>query len=920
MEELQTPLPVEAPPETAPPLEIDFAQADVSNRYDDVFEWVRPDEVAEVIWRDGAYQFNCRNRVALRVTVVRAGIFRLRYAPDGVFERDFSYAVDPNLPGEKVVAMLDETETTYTLTSDKLILEVRKADLAVSFFDQNIQLLCADAGGFSAKRTILKGWCELRMSKISPKREAYFGLGDKSCGANLRGKKFENWCTDAYGFGRESDPLYRAVPFYIAVNQGVAHGIFLDNSFRTRFDFDSKNGQDARFVKVEKVDKSETPADEGDARFVNFLKVDKSGTPAHPGEVNFWAEGGELNYYFFAGPSAEDVCRNYALLTGRPELPPLWALGFQQCRWSYYPDGRVREIAETFRRLQIPCDAIYLDIDYMDGFRVFTWDDNHFPDPAGLVSDLQNIGFQTVLMLDPGVKEDVDFPVYREGLAENYFVKTADGAVAKGPVWPGWCAFPDFTDPAVRDWWAGLHEDIFALGVAGIWNDMNEPAVFHVHHKTLADNVLHDHDGLLCSHRKAHNVYGMLMNRATHEGQLRWLPERRPFLLTRATFCGGQRYAAVWTGDNCSTWEHLQIANIQCQRLSVSGFSFCGTDIGGFAGEPDGELFVRWLQLAVFHPLMRVHSMGKHAAGDVAVSPPSPLKGETDPAHGTAPPFGGCEGTAPPLGGWGGIRDEAQLADPKLHQTDQEPWSFGEKWTPLAKKAIELRYALLPCLYTAMWQNVTEGTPVLRHLAFADPNDLRLVDIERDFLFGEHLLVSPVVQARVQRQMTYLPKGNWYYFWSGQQCSGETYVTLLPEQAPFFVREGAVLPVYPIRQWTSERPVDELTLYVYFKNGAETSHLYEDLGEGWRHREGFFSLKIFETSGEAGRFSLRQTKSGDWSPTYSEVKIFVVGLPFFVKTCTADGEERAIKEIRLKERSLYTLTVSPDFEVLEWSA
>lgn len=507
-----------------------------------------------------------------------------------------------------------------------------------------------------------------------------------------------------------------------------------------------------------------------------------------------------------------------------------------------------------------------------------------------MIADLRELGFSTVVMIDPGVKEDPDYAVYREGLEQGYFLKTADGDVAKGPVWPGFCAFPDFTDPAVRDWWAGLHADLYQnLGVAGFWNDMNEPAVFHIHHKTLSDQVMHHFEGAPASHRKGHNVYGQQMNRASWEGFRRLQPEKRPFLLTRATFSGGQRYAAVWTGDNLSSWEHLQIANVQCQRLAVSGFSFCGTDIGGFAGELEPELFVRWLQLAVFHPLMRMHSMGGHAAGDL-------------PDDKTGVP----------------VVDEAQLTDPALHTSEREPWSFGDKTTALARKAIELRYALLPCLYTAFWRHEQDGTPVLRHAAFADPSDPKLLDQERDFLFGDHLWVSPVIQAKVQRQMVYLPKGNWYYFWTGQPANGELFVNVLPDQIPFFVREGAVLPVYPVRQWTGERSVDELTLYVYYKNGQETSRLYEDAGEGYGYRDAEFSLKIFETQGKDGHFTLRQTAEGIWAPPYEHVKIYLVGFPAFVKTCTVDGAEIPIKEIRLRDRSLYTLTAAPGFGIVEW--
>lgn len=859
-----TPEPLPAVPAVEPPrpAEISFAEASVSERHDDVYQVVVPDEVAHVRWRNGAYEFECCNRVSLRVQVLTPGIVRLRYSPDGAFGSDFSYAVSPDFLPEKVTVTLQETDNEYLLVSERLQVVVSKLDLRVKFYDLDDRALCEDEAGFSAKRTVMRGWCDLRMEKKCHRKEVFMGLGDKACSTNLAGRVFDNWCTDSYAFGRVHSTLYRAIPFYYSLHQGVAYGIFLDNTYRTHFDFNS-TGKDV---------------------------------------TSFSAEGGELNYYFLHGPTLAEVSRAYAQLTGTHDLPPLWALGYHQSRWSYYPEQEVRRLADRFRREEIPCDAIYLDIDYMDGYRCFTWDEQHFPDPARLIGDLREQGFRTVLMIDPGIKEDPNYAVYREGLKQGMFVRTADGEVAKAPVWPGFCAFPDFTDPKVREWWGELYRDLYCTaGASGFWNDMNEPAVFHVNHKTLPDSVLHQYDGHPCSHRKAHNVYGQQMARASWEGFRQLQPEQRPFLLTRASFSGGQRFAAVWTGDNVSDWEHLQIANVQCQRLAVSGFSLCGTDIGGFTGCTDGELYVRWLQLAVFHPVMRSHSKGQHATGDSLAPDPTLMEeGDEMPSDPAV------------------IPDESGRAIHHSSFQSQEPWAFGEKWTPLAKKAVELRYCLLPSLYTALWLNTLDGSPVLRHLAFADPNEARYWDHERDFLFGEHLLVSPVVQPKVQRQGVLLPKGNWYYFWTGQPGMGEIFVNVVPDQIPFFVREGAVLPVYPVRQWTMEAPIDELTLYVYYKNGLETSHLYEDAGEGYGYRAGDFSLKIFETEGKNGGFTLRQRREGRFEPTYSTVKIYLVGFPTFVKNCTADEVEVPIKEIRLRDRSLYTLNVEPGFERVEW--
>lgn len=841
-EQEQLPTPEAVPVE---PTEIDFADADVSKRYDDVYQVLTPDELHTVRWRDGAYEFVCKNGITLRVQVYAPGIIRFRYAPDGIFPAVLSYALDPEFGPEKVQVVLHEQENEYLLVSERLQVVVSKSGLRVKVYDLDDRILCEDAGGYTARRTIMQGWNLLQIEKKLHKKELMMGLGDKTCGVNLSGKKFENWCSDSYGFGRETDPLYRAVPFYYAVNHGIAYGVFVDNTFKSRFDFGHTD----------------------------------------PDTTAIQVEGGILDYYFLYGPGLDDVARAYARLTGKQVLPPMWAIGYHQCRWSYYPYSRVLEIAREFRKQEIPCDAIYLDIDYMDGYRCFTWDKAHFPEPKKMVAELQDIGFKTVVMIDPGIKEDAAYAVYQEGMERDYFIKNGDGTVVKAPVWPGFCAFPDFANPKVRSWWGDLYQDLYGnLGIAGFWNDMNEPAVFHVNHKTLPDHVLHFEETGVSTHKKIHNVYGLLMSQASFEGFRRIQPEKRPFLLTRASFSGGQRYAAVWTGDNFSEWEHLQIANVQCQRLAISGFSFCGTDIGGFAGSCEPELFVRWLQLAIFHPLMRVHSMGHHESGD-----------------------------AMPV-------EEALLTDPVLHQTDQEPWSFGEKWTDLAKKAIELRYHLLPCIYTAMWRAAQDGSPVLRHLAFADAHDPKLWEQERDFLFGEHLLVSPVVQPRVQRQGLYLPKGNWYYFWTGQPASGEIFVNVMPDQIPFFVREGAVLPVYPVMQHTGEKPIEELTLYVYYKNGVEISHLYEDAGEGYDYQAGVYSLKYFETFGTERRFVLKQSIQGAYIPSYSQLKVYLVGFPDFVKKCTVDGVEMPIKEIRVRDRSLYTLQIKPLFETIEWDA
>jgi alpha-glucosidase len=825
--------------ETSPqPRMIPFSEVDLSKRYEDVYDDVTPGTVVHVKWSSGTYDFICDNRVALRVSFLPNGVVRLRYSPNGLWERDFSYAlVTSQKPAD---ATLNETIHEFIISSEHLQVVVAKQGLRIRIFDAADQVLFEDAEGYSARRTIMEGWCQVQLSHACHRKTLFYGLGDKATeGANLHGQVFENWCTDAYAFGRDSGPMYRAIPFYYMLHQGVASGIFLDNTYRTHF---------------------------------NFNKNDD-------GQVLLTAEGGELNYYFISGPLLTDVARRYHQLTGTHPLPPMWALGYHQCRWSYYPESIVRDLAHRFRTERIPCDAIYLDIDYMDEYRCFTWNTDYFPNPKQMINDLRQQGYRTVVMIDPGIKDDPDYEVWKSGIEGDHYVRSSDGQVANAPVWPGFCVFPDYTRPATRAWWGRLYKDLYVeKGVGGFWNDMNEPAVFYINNKTLPDSTRHDYDGDPTNHRKAHNIYGQQMTRASWEGFLALQPEVRPFLLARATYAGGQRYSAVWTGDNVATWDHLSIANVQCQRLSMSGLSFCGTDIGGFAGDPDGELYTRWLQLGVFHPVMRSHSKGIHAAGD----------------------------------NLGAKLDESKV-------TGREPWAFGDRWTPLTRKAIELRYCMLPMIYTAMWEHAQFGTPVIRHIICADQHDPRLWDQDRDFLFGEHILVSPVTQPKIQRQNVYLPQGKWYYFWTGQAQTGEVFVSVVPDEIPFFVRAGAVLATYPVRQHTAE-PVEELTLYVYFNLGLMTSQFYEDAGEGFDYQQDMYALTTFETTGTPTSMTLIRHVTGDWQPQYSTIKIFLIGFPTFAKTCTVDGLPHPIREISLRERTLYALTLPADFNQIIWQA
>jgi len=661
----------------------------------------------------------------------------------------------------------------------------------------------------------------VRMSKSEQKMECYYGLGDKPMHLNLKGKRVENWVTDEYAFQKDKDPLYKAIPFFIGLHHEASYGIFFDNTFRTYFDF----GFERR------------------------------------GVTSYWAQGGEMNYYFFYGPKMEQVVQNYTDLTGKPELPPLWALGFHQSKWSYYPESNVKAVTQKFRNLKIPCDAIYLDIDYMDGWRCFTWNKDYFPDPKGMIDDLADNGFKTVAIIDPGIKIDKDNAVYSEALEKGYFCKRADGPLMRGKVWPGECNFPDFTNPVVRTWWSGLYKELIEdIGIAGIWNDMNEPAVMEVPTKTFPLDVRHNYEGNPCSHSKAHNIYGMQMAKATYEGVKEYVYPKRPFIITRAAYSGTQRYSSTWTGDNVASWEHLWVANQQVQRLALSGMSFTGTDIGGFAEQPTGELFVRWIQLGVFHPFCRVHSSGDHG--------------------------------------------------------DQEPWAFDENVTNITRKFIELRYKLLPYLYTTFRQYVIEGVPMVRSLFLFDQEDHQTYYRTDEFLFGDHILVCPILEANARGRRMYLPRGKWYNYWTHEVMEGgkEQWVDAEIDSMPLFVKEGAIIPKYPVQQYVGEKKFDEVELEVYYKKGKEKSILYEDAHEGYDYKKGRFSLRSFKLTGKAKELIIQQHEQGNYVTPYSKFKLDLKRLPFSIKTIELDNQVTELSHLKVNGNT--SLVVDKNFTEL----
>ncbi len=742
--------------------------------------WRTAGDVSAVARQTGGVLLSLTSGAQASITFVTPEVARVRFAPRAAFERDLSYAVEAK---ERAPAPVEvrETETTIEITAaGGARVSVQRRPFLVTVRDAAGRIVVEDDPARPASFDAETGAIEA--SKRRAETEVYYGFGEKAMPVSRHGQGLVMWNTDTYAYPPGLDPIYQSIGFFTALHEGRAYGLFLDNTYRTYFDM----GKQA------------------------------------PERYTFGVAGGELNYYVFTGGRARSpraVLSDYTDLTGRTPLPPLWALGYQQSRWSYYPEARVRELARRFREGRIPADVLYLDIDYMDGFRVFTWDQKRFPNPPQMIADLRAEGFRTVVIIDPGVKVDENYAVYREGRAGGYFHRTADGREFQARVWPGVCAFPDFTDPRAREWFGSLYKKHTDEGIAGFWNDMNEPATFlpddepepRIYHhpgKTFPLSVRHAGDGQGGDHARYHNVYGMQMARATFEGLKRLQPRARPFVLTRAGYAGVQRYSAIWTGDNVSTWEHLRLSIPMLVNLGMSGVPLVGADVGGFSGSPSAELYARWLQAATLTPFLRSHT--------------------------------------------------------ETGSKDQEPWSYGPDYERINRATIELRYQLLPYLYTLFHEHEASGAPVMRPLPFEYPADGRTYLIEDQYLVGRDLLVAPVLHEGAVKRRVYFPKGDaWIDWWTGMRYEGgrEAEVAAPIDRLPLFARVGSAIPTQAVIQHTGEMARAPLTLTIT-PGASFKSEIYEDAGDGYEYRRGAYD-RITVVQEENARLTIHQ------SPNYS---------------------------------------------------
>jgi len=684
----------------------------------------------------------------VRVTQVYNGVVRVRVAPDGHFPKDASWAqVETAMDHKSIPVEIHDDKNEVKMTVGNVRVSIRKSPLLINFSDATGTVYLAD------EPSLPMAWNGKRVHvwKKMPADENYFGLGDKAGPMNRRNRAFTNWNTDEFGWQESTDPLYKTIPFFIGLRDGLAYGLFFDNTYRSVFDF----GKESRDY------------------------------------FSFGAEGGELNYYFIAGPDPKKIVEEYTGMTGRSPLPPLWTLGYQQSRYSYYPESRAREIVKTLREKKIPADAIYFDIDYQQGNAPFTINREYFPTFEKMIADFRAQGMHTILITDLHIKKDPNhgYVPYDSGMKNDAFVKNPDGSVFVGTVWPGDSVFPDFTLTRVRDWWGGLYKDFVRMGVAGFWNDMNEPALFLRADKTMPLDTVHRlDDGTTLDHRAIHNAYGMQNVRATYDGLRKLQANERPFVLTRAAYSGAQRYAATWTGDNSSTWNHLKMSTPMLLSMGISGFPLIGDDIGGFAGSPTADLLTRWFEVGALNPIYRDHT-----------------------AKGTA---------------------------------DQEPWVHGPEHEAIRRKYIELRYVLMPYLYTGIEEASRTGLPLMRPVFLEYPQASDYYGNNRDFLFGRDFFVAPITTEMVDAEEISLPPGDWYDFWTNTKLSSKEKFSLHPrlDEMPLYVRAGAIVPMQPLVQSTEEKPNGPLELRVYLPNSASNSDcrgtLYQDDGHTFAYQKG----------------------------------------------------------------------------------
>jgi len=706
------------------------------------------------------------------ITVYSPNVIRVRIDKQKL-AKDFSYAVIDQ--SQKTKATITQNAQEINIQTDSLKAVIKKSPFAITFYTIGGETINEDETGLTTS------WVNESVTTYKKMQdgERFIGLGEKTGPLDRRGNGYTNWNTDAFGYTTGQDPIYSTIPFYIGIHHNLNYGIFMDNTYQSDFNFGASND-----------------------RFSSF-----------------GARGGEVNYYFIYHKHIADIITSYTALTGRMKLPPLWSLGYQQNRYSYYPETEVFRIAQTLREKKIPADGITLDIHYMDHYKVFTWDKDRFPNPLAMTNKLKDMGFKLTVIVDPGIKVEKGYGVYDRGLNENIFIKYPDSTNYKGEVWPGWCNFPDFTNPKGRAWWGTEMKKYGADGISGIWNDMNEIATWG---QKMPDNIIFDYDGKKASHLQTRDVYALNMARASYEGA-KTAFNKRPFVLTRAGYAGLQRYTAIWTGDNRSEDSHMLLGVRLLNSLGLSGVPFTGMDIGGFTGNPSQSLYARWIQVGAFNPYFRNHTA--------------------------------------------------------VNTKASEPWTYGEEVLEIARNYISLRYKLMPYLYSTFYEATQNGHPVMRSLAIDYTFDKNIYkdDFQNQYLFGSAFMVAPF-EGDAKFGKIYFPAGKWYDLYSGAVETGnqQKIVDITMHKLPVYVKESSIFPMQSLVQSTSEKPTDTLAIHVYKGDVNNKFVYYEDDGESYAYETGSYYKRIISYNPAANTITFDKVE-GSLTSKFKNIKLVLHG-------------------------------------------
>ncbi len=677
------------------------------------------------------------NEAEARVWVYSPTIIRVSISKKHNTDDSFAVVQDPSADFS-----YDELPSHITINTGAIKLSINKYPLRFNFLTPDDQVLSEDDTRFGVN---WQGTRVVNYRKLFPD-ERFIGLGEKTGNLDRRGGSYVNWNTDAFNHTPTTDPLYKTFPFFIGLHDGLTYGIFFDNTHKSYFDFGATTDEQMSW---------------------------------------FGADDGDMNYYFFGAQSVAKIIEDYTWLTGRMEMPPLWSLGYQQCRWSYESADEVLAIAENFKKLKIPADVIYCDIDYMDNYKIFTWNGETFPDPKAMIDKLKEMNFRLVTIVDPGIRVEPGYRQYDEGVENGYFASYPNGENYVANVWPGRCHFPDFFREGVRKWWGEAFTALTEPGVEGFWNDMNEPAAWGHNIPWMVKFGEHYMP-------EVRNVYGMQMARATYEGTKKLLGNKRPFVLTRAAYSGTQRYSAIWTGDNSAYDAHMLLGARMVTALGITGMSFVGVDIGGFSENPTPELMVRWNSLGVYTPMFRNHA----AKGTIY----------------------------------------------------REPWRWGKKNEAIIRKDIEQRYRLLPYIYSSYYQSHQTGMPLSRTLAINYTNDPIIYDVkyQNQFLFGDAIMVAPVESTKFEEEV-YLPDGEWYRLGTDEKFTGKQVIHAdAPlDDLPVFIKAGGIVPMQNLVQSTSEKGDGVLNVHIWYSEKANSFIYYEDDGATYDYEKGIYYKRTF---------------------------------------------------------------------------